>query len=116
MIKPVKLTISAHGLWGNPYRDYAVTLIRCEDNTHGRRYHVKVKGKIIGRIERDEATFERKSAGNRFVNARWSSLRWFGVLGEYRKQYDFPRETRAGAAKEVVEAWLREKQKQKQDA
>lgn len=96
------------GFSGNG-RNVEYELVRIEDNENGRSYAVVVDGKRLGTIARENATFERKSKNHTFVNARWQSLRWFGKseVDPTARLYQFDKETRAGAAKEVIEAWLR---------
>ncbi len=44
---------------------------------HLRDYDVLREGVVIGHVYQDLATFERRTPGRMYVNARWSNVRWF---------------------------------------
>lgn len=63
-------------------RDLWLRRVRDETATHNRKtvtlpkYEVVLDGTVVGRVERGMLTRERRSAGRRYVNARWTSPGW----------------------------------------
>lgn len=64
----------------------------------------------VGRVFQDLATFERKTPGRTYVNARWSSPRWYAQLpSAYVRGSYF--ESRREATEGLMKAWEQEHQR-----
>lgn len=65
-------------------------------------------GSIIGTVAQEMATFERRTPGRRYVNARWQSPRWFyyvaGQVWRSRMAYT-TRKDAVGALVEVTRTY-----------
>lgn len=96
------------GYYTRPSRTVRVVLTYDGRNTHGRTYKAAIEGEEFGGVEQWETTFERRSKGNRYVNARWQSLRWYGVP-PYPRKRTLDQETIKRAAKALAEEWHRAK-------
>lgn len=81
--------------------------------THMKRYDVLFEGKKVGEVYQDRETFERKTPGRTYVNARWTNVRWFYDLDKdpaFRTKYGERRSTAQETRKNAVEGllWLRQ--------
>jgi hypothetical protein len=71
-------------------------------SAEGPVYAVSRAGLLVGHVFRSPVTLERRTAGKRYVNARWTSLRWrYQVAGEWRSSPIW-RDTRIGAILELL--------------
>lgn len=94
--------------------DQEVIVTQVEDGEHvehkgkpvrvGQTFQVSWNGTVLGFVERRMVTRERKSPGNRYVNARWQSPGWVRVYGEYRHG----RSLECSSKRQGVEMLLRE--------
>lgn len=90
-----------------------VTIVKMKD------YAVLLDGKKVGRVFQGEQTFERKTPGRTYVNARWTNVRWFFELDKdpaFRTKYGERRSTDRETRKDAVESMLRWRARRLDDA
>lgn len=78
-----------------------------------KRYHVLLDGVVIGEVYQDRTTFERKTPGRVYVNARWENVRWHARRSPVGRSYYTYYETRLDAVLSLVGAHERALQEAK---
>lgn len=81
MRKPQTLLIDGHEVTVTQVKEGKIMTRKGRNSRVGQAFEVSWSGRVIGTVERRMLTRERKTAGRRYVNARWQSPGWVRLHG-----------------------------------